>query len=265
MKKTILILGHNGMLGHMVKKFFNYMSDSYDILTIEEKFPQDIFLEKILKIKCDIIINCIGKIPQKKPKNYETYLINASFPLWLAENKIDTTIIHPSTDCVYSGKTNSKYYYINDIMDAYDIYGISKKHASETLALYENVKEIRTSIIGPELNNKTSLFEWILNKSENEEILGYTNHLWNGITTLEWSKFLHELLQNDFKDKIYVLGSDINTKYDILQTVCNVFNIKRNIKKYQTNNVIINKCLYPYYKRTDLKQQLLELKKFYYE
>lgn len=265
MKKTVLILGHNGMLGHMIKKYLKHMANFYDVLTIEGKFPENIFLEKISNINCDIIINCIGKIPQKKPKNYETYLTNVAFPLWLAENKKNTTIIHPSTDCVYSGKTKAEYYHINDTMDAFDMYGMSKKHVSEVLFLYDNVKEIRTSIIGPELNNKTSLFEWVLNKSENEEILGYTNHLWNGITTLEWSKFLHELLQNNFKDKIYVLGADINTKYDILQKICENFNIKRNIIKHQTNDGLINKCLYPYYKRIDLKQQLIELKKFYYE
>lgn len=265
MKKTILILGHNGMLGHMVKKYFDTLENHYNVQTIDGYFPEKEFLDKILNTNCDVIVNCIGKIPQKKPNNYETYLINVTLPIWLAENKKDALIIHPSTDCVFSGKTTAKCYYISDRMDASDAYGTSKRHVSEILSLYSNVREIRTSIIGPELKNKTSLFEWVLNKSENEEILGYNNHCWNGITTLEWGKFLHEILQTDLNEKLYIVGSDANSKYDILIKICNTFNIKRNIKKHDTKDGLVNKCLYPYYRRINLEEQLVELKSFYYE
>ena len=57
----IFILGHKGMLGHMV---FNTLSKvkNLNISTTEKRFPE---FDKSLFYNQDFIINCIGAIPQR--------------------------------------------------------------------------------------------------------------------------------------------------------------------------------------------------------
>ena len=145
---NILILGHKGMLGHMVHKV---LSDSYEIKTINERFPN---WNKELFDGIDLIINCIGAIPQKT----EEFDINWQIPLWLDKNT-DCNIIHPATDCEVDNSS----------------YGISKKQASNYIKDHcKTTKIIQTSIIGPELNSNYSLLEWFL--SQEGEINGYSEY-----------------------------------------------------------------------------------------
>ena len=55
----VVILGHKGMLGHMVHKV---LSDNYEVKTIDERFPN---WNKEMFDGVDFVINCIGAIPQK--------------------------------------------------------------------------------------------------------------------------------------------------------------------------------------------------------
>ena len=67
----------------------------------------------------DIIINCIGIIPQKyKLDNYRTFIkVNTLFPHKLQEiaEKINAKFIHITTDCVFNGSKGL--YNENDIHD----------------------------------------------------------------------------------------------------------------------------------------------------
>ena len=109
----------------------------------------------------DVIINCIGAIPQKVDK----FDINWEIPIWLNENT-NCKIIHPATDCEI------------DISN----YGLSKKRATDYIKNYgKSTKIIQTSIIGPELNSNDSLLEWFL--SQRGEVYGYTK------VYMEWSYY----------------------------------------------------------------------------
>ena len=69
----VVILGHKGMLGHMVHKVFN---DNYEVKTITERFPN---WNKEMFDGVDFIVNCVGAIPQKTNE----FDINWQIPLWL--------------------------------------------------------------------------------------------------------------------------------------------------------------------------------------
>ena len=164
----VFVLGHNGMLGHMVVKYFK--SQGVAISTTPIRFPD---WNPRMFARADYIINCIGAIPQRT----NNYAVNYELPEWLS--KLDQKIIHPGTDCE---------------MDD-DTYGLSKKRASEYIINNTtNTKILKTSIIGPELNSKASLFEWFL--SQEEDVFGYTKAMWNGCTTLEWAKQCLHLIKN---------------------------------------------------------------------
>ena len=92
----ILVLGHNGMLGHMVVKYL--ISQNQNVVTTDLKWESDEFKEYIKKSTCEYLVNCIGCIPQKKPNWTQYKSVNIFLPLFLTNN-FTGKIIHPSTDC----------------------------------------------------------------------------------------------------------------------------------------------------------------------
>ena len=125
-----------------------------------------------------------------------------------------------------------------------------------------NVKQIRTSIIGPELRNKVSLMEWFFKQTGN--VTGYANHYWNGITTLEWAKQAHKIINNwNEYDQVTQLGTDKTNKYELLCLINKIFESNKNIISINIDEV--NRCIKSKYKIQSLENQLIELKKFYYE
>ena len=256
----ILVLGHNGMLGHTVVKYLK--SQNEEIVTTDLRWETDEFKDYIKNSTCDYLINCIGSIPQKKP-NWEKYKsVNILLPIFLSDN-FKGRIIHPTTDCEFDGKISElSYYASNEHATALDDYGLSKAYASIVLKTKNNVKQLRTSIIGPELYNKVSLMEWFF--KQNETANGYANHYWNGITTLEWAKQVHKIIKDWNKfEQITQIGTDKISKYKLLCLINKIFECKKNIISINVDTV--NKCLKTDYTLQSLEDQLVELKKFYYE
>tara|TARA_B100000780_G_C20940727_1_gene375189 strand:- start:81 stop:779 length:699 start_codon:yes stop_codon:yes gene_type:complete len=185
----ILVLGHKGMLGHMVHKVF---SNNYEVVTIDDRFPD---WSKDMFDGVDFIINCIGAIPQKTNE----FDINWQIPIWLNANT-NCKVIHPATDCEFDNSN----------------YGLSKKRATDYIKDYcETTKIIQTSIIGPELNSNVSLLEWFL--SQKGEVDGYTEAIWNGVTSLEWAKQCKIIIDNwDITPILTILYSNKVSKFKLL-------------------------------------------------
>jgi len=233
----ILILGHTGMLGHMVLK---YLGDKGKCVTTSHRFPSQEFKDFVSQFDGDYIINCIGSIPQRTNQ----FDINYELPKWLSENA-NCRVIHPGTDCEMDN----------------DPYGTSKKKASDYIKLNsKNTKIIKTSIIGPELNSSKSLLNWFLNSTG--EVKGYKNAMWSGITTLEWAKICLEIiyLWDDFEIENVVQGTCLS-KYDLLCLIKDIY--KKDIVVIPYENPPINKCLAGTILTNHIEHQLLELKKFY--
>lgn len=236
----ILILGHKGMLGHMLMKYFS--DKGYVTHTTDYRFPSKEFIDYVSNWKGDYIINAVGAIPQKT-KQFE---INVTLPIWLS-SCVKTNVIHAGTDCE---------------MDD-DEYGISKKSASNFIKSRSvNTKIIKASIIGPELNSHKSLLDWFLNSTD--KVYGYSKAMWNGITTLEWAKQC-ELLINDWNNYLVenIVEGECLSKYDLLIKIKKVFNLEIDI--IPNENININKCLKGSIKVPNIEDQLIQLKKYYYE
>lgn len=260
----ILILGHKGMLGRAVVQYFSIVP-SYDITTINTRFGEPNFVAEILNIDPDYIINCIGKIPQKKPLSDTEYTnLNTDLPLLL--DTLGPRVIHPTTDCEFKGDIEpGKAYTKTSSRDADDIYGISKAKASKQLEESgQNTKIIRTSIIGHEESSKLSLLDWFL--SQSGSVRGYTNHFWNGVTTLEWAKQAHSLILNweKFPALTQIGTSKHYSKYDILTLAKQIYSKDIDIVPFETEQVV-NKCLASDYQITDLPEQMLELRQFFFK
>jgi dTDP-4-dehydrorhamnose reductase len=255
----ILVLGHKGMLGHMVCMYLESLELMVE--TIVEKWPSNEFKNNVKNSKADFLINCIAAIPQKKDKNY--FELNIKLPIWLAKN-FNGKMINPATDGEFSGKIPINQLYLkNNFRDADDDYGLSKACVGFILKNYDNVKQIRTSINGPELGNGgTTLFSWF--KSQSDEVKCINNHYWSGITTLEWSKNALLIMKNWKKyPKIVQLSTKCITKLQLLDTINRIFSFEKKIIPI-SDITTINRCLKSDFELPTLEQQFIELKKFYY-
>ncbi len=266
MLNRIIILGSKGMLGQMVNSFFK--KKGYDIITFDKRFDEEslhTYVQELNDFKASIVINCIGRIKQKSDSAYELFLSNTLFPLELARSlKLEHILIHPSTDCVFDGNTTTPYLSFQK-HTAQDVYGISKSLGETAIMARPHSLVFRVSIIGPDKYSSKGLLSWFLNYKPNSEIYGYTNHFWNGITTLEWSKKLHSFLQdsdlmsNLFKRKFIQFGTEeIYTKYDMLLLFNNYFPKGLKVNPIKAD-VEINRCLKAEIISKPLEEQISEL------
>ncbi len=267
MKNTsIFILGHNGMLGQMAAYYF--AKKGYKIQTSTERFnaiDHQKLIDQVKSSKCDYVFNCIGKIKQKTDDVNQLIWANAILPLELI-NKLDSQkqlLIQPSTDCVFSGKKGD-FYSNSDFSDAKDDYGWSKRLGEVALLNKPNVLIIRVSIIGLDKSTEPKgLLGWFLSNKPNSLITGFTNHLWNGITTLEWCKQVDKLLKSNYLQpnlgKIIHLGTvEYYSKFEMLNLFQEKFATNYSIQAHE-HQEYIDRRLKPDFISPDLSQQVKEL------
>ena len=179
----LTVFGANGMLGHTVCEYFKSKGNEVIKVTRSNfdiaKEPHQ-KSEEFIK-NSDLVINCAGVIkPRIKDMTIEDVLrVNSVFPHNLAKvcSNQNIKMIHITTDCVYTG--NKGNYNEDDLFDADDIYGLTKNAGEPG----NNCMVLRTSILGEENGQSRSLLEWVKSQ-KGKEVNGYTNHFWNGVTTL---------------------------------------------------------------------------------
>ncbi len=178
-------------------------------------------------LKIDYVINAIGMIKQVINERIEGDVlsarkINSEFLQELNKFSLTTgtRVLQIGTDCVYSGKVGN--YSEDSPFDPIDTYGKSKTVGEQ--ALTESML-IRCSIIGRELKGSASLLEWILSHPIGAEINGFTNHLWNGVTTLQFAEIISGVIKSDAfkKGVIHLVPSDIVSKYELIEFIARDF------------------------------------------
>lgn len=138
----------------------------------------------------DWVINCIGVTKplirdDHAPDVERAVQINTVLPYRLGVRIAHDggRMLQIATDCVYSGARGA--YREDDPHDALDVYGKTKSLGE---ARYPGVHHLRCSIVGPEPKDFRFLLEWFRRQSRHARVKGYTNHRWNGITTLHFAK-----------------------------------------------------------------------------
>jgi dTDP-4-dehydrorhamnose reductase len=197
----ICVLGHRGMLGNIVTSYFS--SKGCQVITINHRFSPDFpepFLEEVQATKPDWCINCIGLSPKQAESGEQLFKINSFLPKLLVTTLPSRVeIVQPSSDGVFSPLIPKRH--VTDIPDAVDDYGLSKRQA-ERVIIESNCYVIRCSIIGIEIGTTRSLLSWFF--SQTDSVAGYTNHYWNGITTLEWAKLCYKVINNKVNSNLIV-------------------------------------------------------------
>jgi len=261
----IYLFGKNGMLGNTV---CSYLSQFYTINAFDRNDfnPLVHTLEDLQRLfhslnEEDIIINCIGIIPQRKNMNTVDYfLINSQFPHFLdsiAKSKC-ARFIHISTNCVFDNNIYEQNE--NCIPTATDVYGLSK-HLGEPVGS----TIIRTSIIGEEINTHLSLLSWALSNSG--PIDGFTDHFWNGVTCLQLAKCMKQMIEKNifWKGVRHIFSNETVSKYELLKIILSIYKhpISINKKRTETLNKKTLSSIYPsLFDIPPLFQQISEQKLF---
>ena len=221
------------MLGKMVSLVFSmYSKDNlYFTSRSEDKFSKELngeilffdpikdnFADLCKIVNPNFVINCIGAIKptitNKKESINNAISINSLFPLEISKTAVDLEFnyIQIGTDCVFSGSKGN--YSELSMTDATDVYGKTKIVGEVTSA---NKALIRSSIVGPETGNGKSLLNWFL-RTEDLEVNGFTDHEWNGVTTLNFAKIVLGITKNQNKNiKLqHLIPNDKVNKYELL-------------------------------------------------
>jgi dTDP-4-dehydrorhamnose reductase len=219
-----LILGSNGMAGHIVYLYLKSQGHEVDGFARTNQYQFDniiigdamdtVYLEKqITNGDYDVVVNCIGILNDfaEKNKSIATFL-NAYLPQFLADitRLSKTRIFHISTDCVFSGKRGS--YKETDFRDGATFYDRSK-----ALGELEDNKNLtlRNSIIGPDMNPKgIGLLNWFM--QQHGTINGFTKSIWTGQTTLQLAKTIEKAGIENVTGLYNMVPDSSVSKYDLL-------------------------------------------------
>ena len=250
--KRILILGSTGMLGSEVLKVFakekNFIvtatyNNKNSLNKLKKNFTPSLInkikfikfdvinysnksIKKLLGNNCDII-NCVGVIKpyidEKNRKSKNALLVNSIFPHNLNEvNKSynNANIYQIATDCVFNGSKGN--YSENSQHDAFDIYGKTKSLGEVN---DKNFFNLRCSIIGHEISNYKSLVEWFKMQKKDSKLNGFSDHLWNGITTYIFAEIVKTIILKKIfiPNLIHIVPLNKISKYEMLRLFTKIF------------------------------------------
>lgn len=267
--EKVAVIGSTGMLGYAVASY--YKSKKYEVVEIARN-EFDIANDPIEKLVgyltgCNFVINCAGVIKPTIAKNtIENVLkINSMFPRNLAKvcDRLGIKCFHVTTDCVYTGKKGK--YSEEDFFDADDLYGLSK-NAGEN----KDCMVIRTSIIGEEKGQSRSLLEWAKSQA-GKEVNGFTNHLWNGVTTLYLAEVIENILKQDLYQKgiFHVHSPNTVNKFELLNIFNDVYQLNYSKINATEAKDAIDRSMSSVYDLTKkvcvktLEEQVREMRKFF--
>jgi dTDP-4-dehydrorhamnose reductase len=234
---NVVVLGGTGMLGSMVADCLSRETGFRVIATARNRLPprlDDIEWRGLDVERCEPAsigeaiagaewaVNAIGVIKphirDDNPAEVERAVrVNSLFPHLLARaaEERGCRVLQIATDCVYSGGKGA--YVETDPHDALDVYGKTKSLGE---ASSPNVHHLRCSIVGPEPKGHHSLLDWFLRQPRDGRVNGYTNHQWNGITTLHFALLCGGLISRQVKlpHMQHIVPTGTISKEDLLRS-----------------------------------------------
>jgi len=233
----VLVLGANGMLGEPVARV---LADDARLEVFraargpsaDDVLPFDARDESIAGLlserRYDWVVNAVGVlkrlIDESDPASVANAVaVNATFPRRLAAAALEqgSRVIQIATDGVFAG---GRAPYDEDA--PHDADGVYERSKSRGEVRAPHVLNLRCSIVGREHPPARSLLGWALTQPEGARIPGYTNHLWNGVTTLQFAELCAAVITSDGLDlpsTLHVVPADAVSKADLLRLALSAF------------------------------------------
>ena len=264
-RPRFFVLGHSGMLGTAVVDVIRTAGFRYD--TTEERYsghPLDPVVEAVAHSDADVVVNCAGITTHRRVTDIRLLVANALLPQHLAAvpGPRKRLLIHASTDCVFRGDRGR--YRVTDPPDAVDPYGLSKRMGELAVATPgSRVVVLRTSIIGPEESTSRGLLAWYL--AQRQSVVGWTDHAWNGITTLAWARLMVDIAtgRQPLPPGIHQPGTNAAvSKYELLRLIGDAFDHSVEVKPVTTETPV-DRTLEPTIMMPPISEQLAELARWW--
>ena len=202
----VLVLGSTGMLGSAVEQVLR--ESGVEVITASRtqgvRFDaEDLGSAALITATGlgagDYIVNCVGLTKARIDESSRTsrdlaVKLNIEFSsnLAAAAEQSGAKVIQVATDCVFSGTAGN--YYETSGHDALDVYGKTKSLGEVPS---ENVMHLRCSLVGLEIGRSSLFFEWVRNQPQGAKISGFTNHIWNGLSSRAFGKVVTGIIQKD--------------------------------------------------------------------
>ncbi|RAV01242.1 SDR family oxidoreductase [Paenibacillus sp. YN15] len=219
----LLILGGNGMAGHVLVHYFRQRQDWEVLYTSRDgRDSHALYLDAgddgqvtalLDRLRPDVVINAIG-ILNRDAEEHErlAYQVNGLLPHLLRQKlgEWGGKLVHISTDCVFSGERGD--YTEFDLPDGSSVYAVSKAMGE---VRHPPHLTVRTSIVGPEIrSSRIGLFDWFM--SRQGVVKGYTEVYWNGVTTLQLAKSVERMLAAGISGLVHLTAPQKVSKYELL-------------------------------------------------
>lgn len=233
-----IVLGAGGMAGHLITRFL--MEKKQDVLAVARRklsfcdttildVTDDDGLRLLLKsYNCDVVINCIGILNDEAESHSDKAVyLNSYLPhrLKAITESMRCKVVQISTDCIFSGDKGG--YTEKSMPDAKTIYGRSK--ALGEITDKKNLT-IRTSIIGPDINNNgIGLLNWYI--KQKGEVNGFDKMIWTGVTTNVLAEAILKGCEENISGLYHLVNNETISKYSLLVL----------FSKYINQHVRINK------------------------
>lgn len=175
----------------------------------------------------DYVVNCVGLIKHHMNDSVSTdriaaVHINSEFPYQLnaLAMKRGFRVIQIATDCVFSGSVGA--YVESSHHDAFDVYGKTKSLGEVPSPQFLN---LRCSIIGEEAGGNTSLVGWLLSQTPRSEIRGFSDHIWNGVTTDVFANIVLGLInsKSELSGTYHLVPEDAADKSELSAAILRAF------------------------------------------
>ena len=217
-----LVLGCNGMAGHMISLYLKEHAHKVEGFAREESKliktvvgdvrDLELLSETIVRENYHAVINCIGLLNQFAENDHEAAVyLNSYLPQFLAK--------------------------------------LTEESDTKALGELVNKKDItfRNSIIGPDMKKDgIGLINWFM--QQKGRVKGYTNAIWTGQTSLQLAKTIENAVSQKIYGLYHMVPEGNISKYNML-VLFNKYLRNKPIEIVEENNLKIDKSL----KRTNYK------------
>jgi dTDP-4-dehydrorhamnose reductase len=255
MKRSVMVLGHRGMLGAVVRSYFCKLG--YRVDTSDNRFSgeaEDPLVNDVIASQAEVVINCAGVLPRSPSANRNLFVVNTLLPLRLAlALGRGRRLVHASTDGVFNAEQGG--HSVADEPDADDSYGASKR-AGELARHLGTVTIVRSSIV----DITSGVLGWLA--AQSGTVPGYTNHVWNGVTTLEWAIWCEEFIEREMHlipSIAHLSCMEPISKFDLLCAAVQAFRLPAVVVP-EVSAAPRDQTLVPTHRRPPILEQLVELR-----
>lgn len=250
------MLGHGGLLGHVVVRVMQ--EAGFEVYAASARYrgaALDPLVEAVLRVEPHAVINC-ARAGDEAPRSRELMQVNALLPLHMAAVlPSDCLFVHASSDAVAPGRPAKGWAEREDEAP----YTLSKRLAECCLQLARAVI-LRCSVIGPEMGVPQSLMGKAI---QSDEVTGYIDHVWNGITSLTWARLAAKAVRGRLPPGVHQPACEVPvTKAELLKSIATVYGRPANVH-FMTSGCPVDRRLVPTLLTPPIEDQLRELRRWY--